>query len=246
MKKIHAVVFISLMIFMSSAHPIASNFFRQPTCHDDVSTLPIFELRVKFKGEDLKHGTTFLIQKDMWATANHVVNNIDNEVLKHYIIMPDGSTIEAKILKTDPINDIAILYAPSGNMVPMNLLSATLTKYEPVWNIGIPGVTNKRMISFEGIILGTINNIYLSSSAIAFSGMSGGPQVRCNGNQLEVASVIVITQMGLFSSTRSNLPDGTIVIQNQYQIKGSKSSPHIAQNMVDLIFESIDNKSDHN
>ena len=131
-------------------------------------------------------------------------------------------------------------------MTPISLLSVPLEKYEPVWNVGVPGVTNKNLISFEGIILGVADEIYLRSSAITFGGMSGGPQLRCAAGKLEAAAVIVITNMELFASTRGELPDGTIVITNKYQIKGSKSSPHIAKTLVELIFESTDNTQDHN
>jgi len=242
MKKILAAVFISLLLFMSSSHAIPSNFFLQPTCHDDVTMLPIFQLSIKAGDQEIQYGTTFLVDKDMWATAFHVVSNSTRVELKYYIVLPNGSEIEAEILQTDPISDIAILYAPSGNMKPMAQLSTITERYEPVWNIGLPRVTARAMISFEGIILSVVDDIFLQSSALAFGGMSGGPQVRCNGDKLEVVGVIIKTTMHLFQIVKEELEDGTIIKHRYYQAEGSKTSPHVAKAMVEVFSGMMDNE----
>lgn len=231
---------------MSSSHAIPSNFFRPPACHDDITTLPIFQLLTEYQGKSLKNGTIFLIDKNMWVTAVHVVSHDDIIDLKYYIIIPDGSRIEAEVIYANPIADIAILSAPSGKMKPLAKLSKPIEHFEPIWNIGLPGISDYDIISFEGIIMSIVNNIFLQSSAIAFTGMSGGPQVRCNGDRLEVLAVIIRLTMDRFNIIIEKLDDGTIINHHQYMIEGSKSSPHIAKSIVDVIFGMMDNKQNHN
>lgn len=246
MKKLITAVFISLLLFMSSSHAIPSNLFKQPTCHDDVTTLPIFQLLTTYKGNDLKNGTVFLIDKDMWVTAVHVVSNNDIIELKHYIILPDDSRIEAEVIYADPVADIAILSAPSGKMKPIAKITKPIDRYEPIWNIGLPGITDNAMISFEGIILSIVDRIFLQSNALAYTGMSGGPQVRCNGDKLEVIAVIIKLTMDRFNIITDELENGTIMMHHQYMVDGSKSSPHIAKTVVESIFEILDNRQNHN
>jgi hypothetical protein len=246
MPKIITAVLISLLLFMSSSHAVPSNLFRNPTCHDDVTTLPIFQLSTRYEGEWLKNGSIFLVDNDIWATAFHAVDHGPGIELTHFIILPNGSEIEATVLQTDPVTDIAILYAPSGNMIPMAKLSKPMSQFEPIWNIGLPGISDNTMISFEGVIMSVSGNIFLMSSAVAFPAMSGGPQVRCNENTLEVVGVVIKTAMDLFRKEQVEHENEVIENRYYYIIHGSKSSPHIAKNMVEVIFDMIDNEQNHN
>jgi len=241
MKKIITGGLLFLLLFVSSAHAVPSNFFRHPTCHDDVTTLPIFELSTRYNDEHLKQGTIFLIDDDMWVTAWHAIYH-DGKTLTHHIILPDGSEIEAGVLQIDETADIAILYAPSENMKPMNLSSDLLEQFEPVWNVGMASISNKIMVSFEGIIMRVVDDIFYLSTAVAFPGMSGGPQVRCNGDNLEVVAVVIKTTMDIFKQTEEVLDNGTIIKTDYYVIEGSKSSPHIVKNVVEVIFGVVDDE----
>ena len=72
--------------------------------------------------------------------------------------------------------------------------------------------------------------------------MSGGPQVRCNGDRLEVMAVIIKLTMDRFNIIIEEFDDGTIIEYHQYVIEGSKSSPHIAKTIVETIFEILDDR----
>jgi len=234
MTKIIAAAFISLLLLMSPAHAVPSNLFKPPVCHADISTLPINMVSVYVDGVEEKQGTAFLVLEDIWATAFHVTY-LGLGVDANYVIQRrDGTVTKAQLLFADPHTDVAILHAPSDGLKPIKMLSTVMELNETVWNVGFPAQTENRMMTYEGMLSRT-DGIFLRSSAIALSGMSGGPQLRCHGDEIEAVAVITDTTMKVFEKVIMKQPDGSTVIHYFYQVQGSKTSPHIAKAVREVV-----------
>jgi hypothetical protein len=113
--------------------------------------------------------------------------------------MPHRS-VTAKVTLLDIQNDVAYLSAPSDGLVPIPPMTKALAEHEPVWNIGFPGIFDRRMVSYEGMFARYENDGRITVSAMGWGGMSGGATLRCNGKHVEMIGTITATKRSLLSA----------------------------------------------
>ena len=173
-----AVLFMTTTLF---AEP--SNQYRTPHCYPDVENLPIYRIIVG----DL-HSTVVLVGKNTWVTSAHSIDY--GKTKKITIYLPGNKKIRAKITWFDDNKDVAVLDANSNNIRPIDRMTFDLIKYEQIWNIGYPAVAGGKILSFTGFQIRYNENNILVTSALGLHGMSGGANVRCVDDKLELVGII--------------------------------------------------------
>jgi len=244
MKTFAALSVAALMIFANLAQSAPTNIVTPPACYSDVESfesLPIFVLEV-VTTTDLGdgvfklspgRGSVFLANKNFWVTASHVID--DGEITRAEIHIDNGTHLTAELVYFNVENHVAILYADSGDMVPLNLLTIPLTQYEAIWNVGYPAIVGEALVSYEGSSLQVAPSGYLISNGLALPGMSGGPQFRCREGILEVAGIVTAYTTEYDESTEIQ-EDGTkIIYRNHTNSGGSVSTP----NVVDYVLAAM-------
>ncbi len=145
-------------------------------------------------------GSGFAIGKNLVITNYHVISQYD--ILSQPIILSIGPNGEAKRLKAqikafDKQADIALLYVPEGNYVPLPLSLSRADSEIGVYALGYPGVVDdvyqrqtdqilspSRPEAFEGTVSNYVNQSpngekveTINHSAQISGGNSGGPLV---------------------------------------------------------------------
>ena len=187
-----------LTLVMSAAQAAPPNTYRTPSCFSDVRELPIYNLIAKLKetSELEINSSVVLIGKDLWRTTAHSVGyNMD----AHVTIITPTANVVATVWLMDIGKDVAYLHGDSGTLIPIPPSSKNLALNEPVWNIGFPGLFDRRLISVEGMYARTEKDGNIVVSAIGYGGMSGGASVRCNGKRLEMVGTIKSTNRAKLS-----------------------------------------------
>jgi hypothetical protein len=195
-------IWIIILAFIASTVQAAPlNTFNTPTCIDDVRALPIYNLTAKASkttDDDLSlYSSVVLIGKDLWRTTAHSVGYQMDGYIR--INMPH-KTITATVMLLDIASDVAYLRAPSDGLTPIPPLSGTLKQNQPVWNIGFPGIFDRRLVSYSGMYARHEKDGRITVSAMGWAGMSGGATVTCNGNILEMVGTITATRRSILST----------------------------------------------
>lgn len=162
-------------------------------------------------------GTGFFITADGFIlTCYHVVVNS-----VRLTVRAGGESYEAELVKTDDVNDLALLKV-KGEFHPLPLASSRDTRLgEGVFTIGFPN-THLQGVSPK-LTDGTINSLtgeldcprYLQINAAAQPGNSGGPLVNLSGNVVGVFA----RSLGLMRT--AELTGGAIPQGVNYAIKSS-------------------------
>ncbi len=139
-------------------------------------------------------GTGFIISAsgDI-VTNNHVVEGADKVTVK----LPDGTSLEAKVVGTDPTTDLALIRVEAGHDLPFVTWgdSAALRVGQDVVAIGNPfGLGNTvtaGIVSALGrdINSGPLDN-YIQTDAAINRGNSGGPLFDADGNVVGINTAI--------------------------------------------------------
>lgn len=132
-------------------------------------------------------------------TNNHVVENSTSLS----VLLPDGRTVSATVVKTDPTHDLAVIKADATGLTPAKLGdSSTIQVGEVVLAIGSPLGTYTGSVT-EGIISATDRTItvgdassrtgstltgLLQTDAAINPGNSGGPIVDGSGKVIGIAT----------------------------------------------------------
>ena len=227
---------LAVLLLTGTAHAIPTNVVTPPSCYSDVESLPVFKVEVTHEqllGNGIMkwspaRGTAFLAEKNFWITAAHVMGTTKNGLIK----VNDSAYIEVELVYIDKDRDIAVLYGRSGDLVPLKLQSTPIDQYEAVWTVGFPGVIDV-MAYFEGSALGISRSGKVTSNAMVFPGMSGGPLFRCKGDILEAVGTISSYSTERSSYSESIADDGTktIVIVNA-NTGGSYSTPRLTEHLL--------------
>lgn len=238
MKKISLVLLFNFLLLGTAAFSAPNNLFSPPTCYEEITKLPIFMLVVgniitenqQKTFASYGRGTVWLVNKNYWVTAAHVVADKNDKQPQAMVLLKDRNLL-ADIIFTDNKNDIAILYADSNKLVPIDLISAPIkAEVEPIWNVGYPAIAAQNITSFQGAVFSISIEGQLMSNAYAMPGMSGGPQLRCNGQQLEAIGVISAFSVADRQTYVSVSPNGTKVIKHIITNDGgSAATPDIAR-----------------
>ena len=160
----------------------SSNQFRVPHCSPHVQRLPIYQMH-----NNKSNSTVVLVGPNTFATSAHGVAYGN---ARDIVIFLPNRTVKARIAWIDKDKDIAVLSAKSYNIRPIDAQSFDLADHEPLWNIGFPDVADGEMISFSGFKLRYNSRGLLVTSTLALHGMSGGANVRCMDDRLELVGII--------------------------------------------------------
>lgn len=194
------LLILSVLLLSAPLHAASPNSYRAPTCELDIHKLPIFNLSAKRTKQThdkfTSNSSVVLIGKNLWRTTAHSIGYNKNAYIK--IIAPHV-TLVAKVILIDIEGDVAYLRADSGNLKPIPPLSKELAVNELVWNIGFPGLFDRRLMTLEGMFA-RVERQKIIVSAIGYGGMSGGATVRCNGERLEMVGTITAIKRTILSS----------------------------------------------
>lgn len=227
-----AAMFVMLLM-IGTANAVPTNSVDSPTCYPSYTALPIYRMDVvqlSPTGMSRARGTVFLGSRNFWITAAHVM--YDGKAKTGQIYVGDKAYIEANLIYIDIKNDVAVLYADSGPITPLNLQTSVLTEHEPMWNLGYPGLSGyNNMVSFRGSLLSVPNQFetQLVTSALVLPGMSGGPTVRCSATGLEVVGVVSSYPVEHIRREQQLENGTTQIVVHSVNSGGGFSSPHMHQ-----------------
>ncbi len=145
----------------------------------------------------MSHGTGVIIDKEGYIiTCNHVLAGCNR------VTVGQGEkTYEARIVGTDPYNDIALLKAESGEFEPIELgdsdnlstgqfvlaLANPFSRKQPTATTGIITNPNGALQGFRGIAMENV----IATDAKLNPGFSGGPLVDVEGKMIGVNTAYV-------------------------------------------------------
>lgn len=190
-------------------------------------------------------GSGFIITSDGYIiTNNHVVEDADNI----YIILSDGTELNAQVVSTDTFADLAVLKA-EGNMPGVAVLgdSDNLKPGETVIAIGSPlgdfrNSVTAGVVSALGRTLDTgdgyeMENLIQTDAAIN-SGNSGGPLVNLAGEIVGVNTAVVrgSSSSAIAEGLGFAIPSNTALLISQQIIeKGYFARPYMGVSIQRII-----------
>lgn len=145
---------------------------------------------VTIKVGDDGHGSGFFISNDGYIVTNfHVINEEDEEL--HLVVIDDnGGEFEARIVKEDPLNDLALIKIEGENEFALSIPSAESFEIgDEVFAIGTPKSIELGQTLSKGIISGSRkhNGVNIIQSDVSVNpGNSGGPLVNKQGELIGV------------------------------------------------------------
>jgi S1-C subfamily serine protease len=155
-------------------------------------------------------GTAWLVSPRHWVTNHHVVG--DRTSVK--LVTPEGTTVEARVLTSDPANDLAVLVSevPYRGALPLRLASMPPKVGERVVAIGHPlasimGSTAKLTTGDISALAGSSDDPrYYQFSAPIQPGNSGGPLLNSSGEVIGVVTSKLNWELTLKAS--GQIPEG--------------------------------------
>lgn len=186
---------------------------KNPNSADGSSPGPSFDF-----GKYASFGSGFWISGNGWLLTNHhVVNPAKSVDLR----LRDGTIVQAKVVKTDSVNDLALLKAETTPPVwlPVSKGEFELKLGQTVFTIGYPNAqvqglepkfTDGRISSVTGI--GDSKNSYQTTVPIQH-GNSGGPLV----------DLLTGWVVGVINSRLEDMRSGTGIANVSYAIKGKEA-----------------------
>jgi len=187
--------------------------------------------RSSFRGSAHHQGTAWSIGGGYVATSYHVVADASRIELD----LPDGKQLTARLLKKDPVNDIAILEVDGAELLPpaLPLAAENESLGADVFTIGYPHAS--LMGTSPKVTSGKINATagirddprFYQISVPLQSGNSGGPLLNMNG---EVVGIVTskLHAVQIFEET-GDLPQNV-----NYSVKG-----HYVRALIDSAADSF-------
>jgi serine protease Do len=152
--------------------------------------------------QEVGAGTGFIISSDgMILTNKHVVNTADAQ---YTVVMNNGKKYEAKVVATDPFNDIALVKIEAKDLPVVELgdsdslqvgqtviaIGNTLGEYNNTVTKGVISGLSRTVTAGDGSGQAeTLRNIVQTDAAINF-GNSGGPLINLAGQVIGVNTAI--------------------------------------------------------
>lgn len=137
-------------------------------------------------------GTGVVLSADGYIVTNcHVVEG----AAKLSVLFTDGRTLQAKLVGTDEVSDLAVLWVDAQDLIPAELGdSSSLRVGDSVVAIGDPLGISLRGTMTDGIISAINRDIYvkgrtmslIQTNAALNSGNSGGPLLNCYGQVIGI------------------------------------------------------------
>lgn len=139
--------------------------------------------------EKTSYGTGFVIEKTGWLATNfHVVADSIWKPKKYKIYVDvDGANIEAQVIGTDIVNDLAIIKTDKSFSQNLKLATRTIKHGSEVLSFGLPEDLNWTVVKgvYNGLLeQGPYQTIHLS--APLNPGMSGGPTLNNAGDVIGI------------------------------------------------------------
>lgn len=166
-------------------------------------------------------GTGFIVTPDgLVVTNKHVVADSSAE---YVVVMDDGTQLEAEVLDTDPLNDIALIqivgederlgdlptleFADSDAISvgdPVVAIGNALGEYSNTTTVGIISATGREIIASSG--MGSSENLVnlIQTDAAINPGNSGGPLLNLNAELVGMNTAIDTTASGIGFAIPSN------------------------------------------
>lgn len=176
-------------------------------------------------------GTGFIITADgLVVTNKHVVAD---SAAEYAVILEDGTQLEAEVLDTDTLNDIALVqikgdderigdlptleFGDSDEIKigdPVVAIGNALGEYSNTTTVGIISATGREIIASSG--LGASENLVnlIQTDAAINPGNSGGPLLNLNGEVVGMNTAIDTTASGIGFALPSN-DIATVVLSYQ-------------------------------
>jgi len=171
-----------------------------------------------FTGQSIQEGagSGWIISKDGYiVTNNHVVEGAETIEA----MLDDGSTYEAKMVRTDPLTDLAVMKIDAQDL-PAAKIGSSAELQVGEWVVAIGNSLGRGISATKGIVsaleasvpVGPGQTLYdlVQTDAAINPGNSGGPLVNMKGEVVGINSVKVaqvgVEGMGYSISTRSAMP----------------------------------------
>lgn len=186
---------------------------KTPPCAENINDLPISLVYTTLADGSIFRGTAFMVGMTEWVTAAHVV---DGDVIDVSIVLDDTILLGNITYIGDSDNDIAVIQtSATHDYTPLVVGGESeLPHFAEVWNIGYPAWAGRTQVVTSGSVIGT-GTTTLFTSAMVMGGMSGGPTLYCNGDQLQVDGVIKSYRKELTSENVSII-NGIHTIEKSY------------------------------
>ncbi len=195
---------------------------------------------------EVSSGSGFIVTGDgLVVTNKHVVSD---DTAQYEVILNDGTTLDAKVVAIDTLNDIALVQITGeddrmGNFPtlsfgdseamsvgdPVVAIGNALGEYSNTTTVGIISATDRQIVASGGG-QGTENLVNLIQTDAAINpGNSGGPLLNLNGDVVGMNTAIDTTASGIGFA----LPSADIepVVQS-YQANGHIVTPYIGVRYV--------------
>ena len=175
----------------------------------------------------LSTGTGFFVSEEGHVITNYHVIKDSSEIS---IMLLDGTSIDTKLLQSDPVNDIALLKADMHSM-PLKLSpSSTIDKGERVLTLGFPlvglqGQEQKASFGYINSLSGVKGDIrFLQIDVPIQPGNSGSPLIDTSGNVIGVVTA-TLDQINTLRAT------GALPQNVNYAMKSDYVLPVLAGNV---------------
>ena len=153
-----------------------------PPCVNDYMELPVYRLIVDEPSGIIGKGSVYLIAKDLWISADHVVP-LDNSI--NTVNLGNGETTKIVVDTRIPDIDLILLRGNSNDIKPINFSMKSVndsnlsnTKF---WNIGYPTFASGEKLLTSGS-LEAYTDEYIFFKMLVMDGMSGGLTMMCDAN----------------------------------------------------------------
>jgi S1-C subfamily serine protease len=181
-------------------------------------------------------GSGFIVKSNgLIVTNKHVI--ID-ETLSYDVILSDGTTYLARVVATDPINDIALIKVEGLGLPTLELgdsdqLEIGQTAFAIGNSLGkYPNTVTKGIISGLGRVLSATSNngrtetldSVIQTDAAINSGNSGGPLLNSRGQVVGMNTAVEREGAGIAFAIPSNMIEDALV---SYEKKGEISRPFL-------------------
>lgn len=147
-------------------------------------------------------GTGVILSTDGYIVTNcHVVEN----ALNIEVLLTDGRIIQAELIGTDAVSDLAVLHISAENLIPARLGDSSVLRVgDVVVAIGDPLGIELRGTMTDGIVSAINRDMELEGRSMSLiqtnaalnSGNSGGPLINCYGQVIGINTMKMRDTMG--------------------------------------------------
>ena len=171
---------------------------------EDKKTPFDLSFRLKKEGKKISSGSGFIVSENgIIVTNSHLISPL---VTEYKVITADNDEFPAKILVTDPLNDLVFLKAGKTNLPVLELgdsgnlelgqtviaIGTALGEFQNSVSVGVVSGLS-RFISAKSMISGSISKLrgLIQTDAAINPGNSGGPLVNIEGKAIGVNAALV-------------------------------------------------------